>query len=180
MRKRLYRGGEDSRRGNPILSGLMIGLMVGLVMAIIVFLWVKSSNPFRSSDKIPSQSSTVSPAPDAPPEPAPAPAYDFYKVLPGDTPTAPPDPLPTKKPDHPRYYLQAGAFQNADDADNLKAQLALLGIEAQIQTGVVADKGVLHRVRIGPFAAMDAVNSTRSLLVQNNIDADLVKEPPTP
>jgi cell division protein FtsN len=77
------------------------------------------------------------------------------------------------------YYLQAGAFQNADDADNLKAQLALLGVEAEIQTTEIAGKGMFHRVRVGPFRAMDQVNSTRSLLAQNNIPATLVKEIPT-
>lgn len=179
MAKRLYRGGEDARRSNPIYSGLMIGVLVGLIFAIGVALWVRSSNPFKSPDPIPQAATTGSPQ-SAPPEPEPAPNYDFYKVLPGDTPTAPPEAEPVIVPNPPRYYLQAGAFQDADDADNLKAELALLGIEAQIQTGVVADQGVLHRVRIGPFTAMDAVNSTRSVLMQNNIEADLVKESPTP
>ena len=177
MAKRLYRGGADARRSNPIYSGLMIGVLVGLIFAIGVALWVRSSNPFKSPDKIP-QATTAGPPQSAPPEPAPN--YDFYKVLPGDTPATPPEQVPIKVPNPPRYYLQAGAFQDADDADNVKAELALLGIEAKIQTCVVADKGVLHRVRIGPFTAMDAVNSTRSVLVQNNIEADLVKEPPTP
>ena len=178
MAKRLYRGGEDARRGNPVFSGLMIGLIVGLVLAIAVALWVRGSDPFKSADKIvhPPANQPQS----APPEPEPAPTYDFYKVLPGDTPTAPPEPAPSPPPVKANYYLQAGAFQNADDADNVKAQLALLGIEAQIQTSVIADKGVIHRVRIGPFTAMDAVNSTRALLVQNNIDAELVKESPHP
>jgi cell division protein FtsN len=179
MAKRMYRGGEDARRGRPILSGLMIGLIVGLVLAIAVALWVKASNPFKSSDKIPSQAASP-PVQNAPPEPEKAPSYDFYKVLPGgDTPTAPPDPV-AASPSRTQYYLQAGAFQNADDADNLKAQLALLGIEAQIKTTDVEGKGVYHRVRIGPFKAMDTVNSTRALLAQNNIEVTLVKVPSTP
>ena len=60
------------------------------------------------------------------------------------------------------------------------AQLALLGIETAIQTSDLGDKGVFHRVRVGPFRAMDEVNRTRSLLTQNNIPATLVKEVPTP
>ena len=79
----------------------------------------------------------------------------------------------------PRIYLQAGAFQRADEADNLKAQLALLGVEAVIQTSEVPNKGVLHRVRIGPFHTADEANRTRSLLAQNNIPVTLVKEVPT-
>jgi cell division protein FtsN len=56
----------------------------------------------------------------------------------------------------------------------------MLGVEAVIQTSDVADKGVFHRVRVGPFRGMDEVNRTRSLLTQNNIPATLVKEVPTP
>jgi cell division protein FtsN len=77
------------------------------------------------------------------------------------------------------YYLQAGAFQSPQDADNLKAQLALLGVEAVIQTSDLGDKGVFHRVRVGPIRALDEVDRTRSLLTQNNIPATLVKEVPT-
>ena len=182
MPKRIFEGREERRKGTPVLNGLMIGLLVGLLFAIIVALVVKSSNPFKSRDQIP-----VRPTIPVPVEPVPAPVetprapdYDFYKVLPGDTPTAPPEPKITVKPKPTRYFLQAGAFKDADEADNVKAQLALLGIEAQIQTSVVPDKGVVHRVRIGPFKAMDAVNNTRALLIQNNIDADLVKESPSP
>lgn len=182
MPKRLFQGREDRRSGTPVLNGLMIGLLVGLLFAIVVALWVKSSNPFKSADQIPVRPPIPATAPvEAPPvEPQRAPDYDFYKVLPGDTPAAPPEPTVKIKPKPARYYLQAGAFKDADEADNVKAQLALLGIEAQIQTSVVPDKGVVHRVRIGPFKAMDAVNNTRTLLIQNNIDADLVKESSPP
>lgn len=178
MPKRSYQGREDRRKGTPVLNGLMIGLIVGLLFAIVVALWVKSSNPFKSPHEIPVRPPIPAEAP--PVEPQRAPDYDFYKVLPGDTPTAPPEPTVKIKPQPARYFLQAGAFKDADEADNLKAQLALLGVEAQIQTSVIPDKGVVHRVRIGPFKAMDAVNNTRALLIQNNIDVDLVKEPSSP
>jgi cell division protein FtsN len=113
-----------------------------------------------------------------PDTPETAPSFDFYKVLPADAPgELPPSAKPTEPA--PRYYLQAGAFHSASDADNLKAQLALLGIAAVIQTSEVPDKGVFHRVRVGPFNAMDEINRTRSLLVQNNIPTTLVKEVPT-
>ena len=61
----------------------------------------------------------------------------------------------------------------------MKAQLALLGVEAVIQTTEVADKGMLHRVRVGPYRNLDEANRTRSLLGQNNIQVTLVKETPT-
>ncbi|MBU1395841.1 MAG: SPOR domain-containing protein [Gammaproteobacteria bacterium] len=166
---------RNTRRsgGNSIFTGVLIGLTVGAVLAVGVALWVTGNNPFSSATPaaVPSQP--------APATPEAAPSFDFYKVLPSDTPSVlPPSAAPTAAA--PRYYLQAGAFHNADDADNLKAQLAMLGVEAVIQTGEIADKGVFHRVRVGPFSAMDEVNRTRSLLTQNDIPATLVKEVPNP
>jgi cell division protein FtsN len=161
--------------GSSVFTGVLIGLIVGAVLAVGVALWVTGNNPFNTETSGPV---TSEPKVAAPAAPEAAPSFDFYKVLPGDAPgelpsAAAPDATP------PLYYLQAGAFHNADDADNLKAQLALLGVEAVIQTGEVADKGVLHRVRVGPFRAMDEVNRTRTLLTQNNVPATLVKEVPT-
>jgi len=161
--------------GSSIFTGVLIGLIVGAILAVGVALWVTGNNPFKSA----TPAATPGPTAPAAAEPEAAPSFDFYKVLPGGAQgELPPSTVPATPA--ARYYLQAGAFQNADDADNLKAQLAMLGVEAVIQTGEVADKGVFHRVRVGPFRALDEVNRTRSLLTQNNIPATLVKEVPTP
>jgi len=71
--------------------------------------------------------------------------------------------------------LQAGSFQSAPEADNLKARLALLGMEASIQTTVLPDKGVWHRVRIGPYTAVDDLNRARDTLKQNGIETTLIR-----
>jgi len=166
-------GSAYPRKGGTVFSGVLIGLIIGAILAVGVALWITGNNPFT-----PATPPTV-PSQPLPATPEAAPSFDFYKVLPSDTPSELP-PSTAAAAAAPRYYLQAGAFHSADDADNLKAQLAMLGIEAVIQTGEVADKGVFHRVRVGPFSAMDEVNRTRSLLTQNDIPATLVKEIPTP
>ena len=162
------------RKGSPIFTGLLIGLALGAILAVGVALWVTGNNPFKPA----TPAATPSPAAPANASPEAAPSFDFYKVLPGDAHGELP---PSAAPATPttRYFLQAGAFQNANDADNLKAQLAMLGVEAVIQTSDVPDKGLFHRVRVGPFLSVDEVNRTRSLLTQNNIPATLVKEVPT-
>ena len=161
------------RGGSSIFTGVLIGLTVGAVLAVAVAIWVTGSIPFRNGGE-PKQPTA---APAAPAAPEPAPSFDFYKVLPGGAPEELPSAEPAAAP--PIYYLQAGAFQNPADADNLKAQLALLGIEAVIQTSEVADKGVFHRVRVGPFDAPAEAERTRALLAENDISATLVKELPT-
>ncbi|MGB9129245.1 MAG: SPOR domain-containing protein [Thiobacillus sp.] len=166
---------RNTRRsgGSSVFTGVLIGLTVGAILAVGVALWATGNNPFKLITPSPAPTHATPDTPDA------APSFDFYKVLPGDAPgELPPSTAPAAPT--PRYYLQAGAFQNPNDADNLKAQLALLGVEAVIQTSEVPDKGVFHRVRVGPFNAIDEVNRTRSLLTQNNIPATLVKEVPTP
>jgi cell division protein FtsN len=174
-------GGNKSRKGSSIFTGVLIGLIVGVILAVGVALWATGFNPFRSAKPATSPAKSAAPAaaptaPTAPPDTAPS--FDFYKVLPDNAPgTLPSAAAPTATA--PLLYLQAGAFQRADEADNMKAQLALLGVEAVIQTSEVANKGMLHRVRVGPFHTMDEVNRTRSLLSQNNIPVTLVKEIPT-
>ena len=54
-----------------------------------------------------------------------------------------------------RYFLQAGSLQNAGDADNLKAKLAMLGMEATVQAvNVPEKKGVWHGCAWGHFPAL--------------------------
>jgi cell division protein FtsN len=175
-----------------MLAGVVIGLVVGLVLALAVAFWVTGSNPFQSADAPtpaapvaepadepappPAPEPATRPAPAAPPAPEPAPSFDFYKVLPGEPQAV--LPKASEPPSQPLLYVQVGAFQNPTDADNLKASLALLGIEANIQSVEVPEKGILHRVRIGPLDGMEAVERTRELLTKNNLPAYLVKQNP--
>lgn len=109
------------------------------------------------------------------------PRFDFYKILPGSE-----EPLSDRdlKRGEPKsqstsgkdvYFLQAGAFQNAAEADNLKARLALMGMEATIQTAAIPDKGMLHRVRVGPFGSVDELNKVKTALKENGVQATPVK-----
>ncbi len=109
------------------------------------------------------------------------PRFEFYKVL-TDKQEAPVKPA-EKKPKAPAsppaqsYFLQAGSFPYEDEADKLKVRLALLGIEATIQSATLSDKGVWYRVRMGPYKSIDEMNYARSLLKQNGMDATPMRAP---
>jgi cell division protein FtsN len=108
------------------------------------------------------------------------PRFDFYKILPGaeETVTEPQAKSPQQKSTaaaKETFFLQAGAFQNAPDADNLRARLALLGVEAKIQTATLPDKGVWHRVRVGPYTNVEELGRTRETLKQNGVETTLIK-----
>ncbi|UTY56441.1 SPOR domain-containing protein [Massilia sp. erpn] len=72
------------------------------------------------------------------------------------------------------YYLQAGAFREAADAENTRAKLALMGFEATVSDRTT-DTGVLHRVRMGPFTQVEAMNKVRSKLSENGVDVAVVR-----
>ena len=69
-----------------------------------------------------------------------------------------------------KYVLQVGSFQNLSDAEKLKANLAFLGLEANIQH-VTVNKQAWHRVRTGPYRDRQQLFKNQKLLKQNDIDA---------
>ncbi len=185
---------SSGQSAGPFLLGLFLGLLLGLGIALGVAWYVnKIPSPFLSKDKLavlPGSESKPEPpvvqtAPkpeEKPAKPAPAkdkPRFDFYKILPGaEEPVTDQELRQTAKQkgqSNDTYFLQAGAFQNLAEADNLKAKLALLGVEASIQSATIADKGVWHRVRIGPYSKVDELSRVRATLKQNGIDTSLVK-----
>ncbi len=183
-------------RGSPMWVGILIGLLVGLCIALGVALYInKGANPFlqkqkpaeKSAEKS-TDSQKESPATETSKPSAPAgekhaknsevkPRFDFYKILPGteeavtDKEFKRTSPAATKEV----YFLQVAAFQNPADADNLKARLALAGIETQIQTATLPDGQVWHRVRVGPFSSQDELSKSRAALKENKLEANLIK-----
>lgn len=93
-----------------------------------------------------------------------------------ETPQSKPEPeKPAGATTKTSFYLQAGAFQSEDEADNQKAKLALLGYDAQVRPATVPDKGKVFRVRLGPYDNQDQVNDVRNTLKENSIDASVIK-----
>lgn len=70
--------------------------------------------------------------------------------------------------------LQAGAFSNAADADNQKARLAMMGIEAKVQPVQVQDK-TLYRVRFGAYNQADEAARAQSELQKSGIATTVIR-----
>ena len=75
---------------------------------------------------------------------------------------------------------EGALLQKIGQENDEKAKLALMGIEATIQTVSVPDKGVFHRVRVGPFSDAEDMNTARTTLAQNGVQPSLVKVQTTP
>ena len=104
------------------------------------------------------------------------PRFDFYTILPEKEVVVPDYEIKSRtrqervgRAKATRYMLQAGSFRNFKDADNLKARLALMGIESNIEVAEVGAT-VWNRIKIGPYAKMADVDRVRSRLRENNID----------
>jgi cell division protein FtsN len=129
------------------------------------------------------------------------PRFEFYQILPGDKeapdkdgkappkaaiPTPPPTttataPKPGSSPSTPKphagetYWLQAGAFTEEKEADNLKAKIAFTGLEATVRAVNIPDKGTLYRVRLGPYQSLEDANRIKSALTQNGVGAAIIR-----
>ena len=187
-----YKGSErksGSRKGgSSLLAGILIGLILGLGIALGVAWYInKAPSPFLNRPAPPAKSEGPRTAPNiarnderAVNAPESKPRFDFYKILPGTEEPATDQQLKDAQKGSTAaakeaFFLQAGAFQSAPDADNLKARLALIGIEASIQTTSLPDKGVWHRVRIGPYSSVEELNRARDTLKQNGVETALIK-----
>jgi cell division protein FtsN len=172
--------------GGSLLVGILIGLVLGLSIALGVAWYInKMPSPFLVRSTPPSKPTAKTEPRDPRAEERSAkataeskPRFDFYKILPGlEQPASDQQLRDAQKAAaaHEAFFLQAGAFQSAPDADGLKARLALIGIEAAIQTATLPDRGVWHRVRIGPYTSVEDLNRARDTLRQNGYDTTLIK-----
>ncbi len=77
-----------------------------------------------------------------------------------------------------RVVLQAGSFRNRDEAENMRAQLLLLGIgPSSTREALVKGGEVWHRVLVGPFANQAALHAAQGKLRQQNIEALSIAAP---
>lgn len=178
----------SGKKGSTLLLGVFIGYVLGLVSAIGVWMYIhQAPSPFIQDEK-PEVSTKIKPSNNGnkisdsnnsqTEDINEKPRFEFYKILPGNE-----EPVTEKQFEKAakqpslkdKYYLQAGSFQDTEDAENLKAKIAMLGMEAYVQSANLAEKGMWHRVRVGPFTKIDALNKARSSLLQSGIKANLIK-----
>ncbi|MEO7400923.1 MAG: SPOR domain-containing protein, partial [Polaromonas sp.] len=72
------------------------------------------------------------------------------------------------------YFIQAGAFRTPEDAEQQRARLLLLGMQAKVSEREQAGRTV-YRVRIGPFDKKDDADRTKERLDNNSIETALVR-----
>jgi cell division septation protein DedD len=94
---------------------------------------------------------------------------------PATSPAATPPPATTvatapASSDTRQYLLQAGSFQDRQDAESRRAKIILLNLNANVVPGVVAGR-TWQRVQVGPFSGRQNAEAARALLSENQIDS---------
>jgi len=182
------------KKSSPAWAWLLTGMLIGLFAAFLIYLNDTRTGAPRAHTK--GQTPTTAAGQKGDKHGA---RFDFYTILP-DLEIPVPDIseiLPDKharpnvpeeehggghaavqgKPqdiDAEHYILQLGAFRSLDEADKLKASLALQGVSAHIESADI--NGITwHRVRVGPFTSMAELNDTNNKLKRKGINAMLLK-----
>ncbi len=192
---------NNSGNGFPVFAGILLGIVMGLAIAGGIAWFVLKKNTItpppsretsqpikhaataeKSSAGKPAAVGTVSGSGE---EKA---RFEFYKELTGKPDTASnkknakqeaamikPVP-PSQHTDSTwTYFLQEGAYNNMDDAEKVKAKLALLGMVANVTPANIPDKGVWYRVRVGPYKNSSEMNDALATFKLNGINTVPVK-----
>jgi cell division protein FtsN len=170
--------------------GVLCGLGLGLAVAGIVYLKDRhSDSPTVQSAKAGTKKShggrgaevSDAEAADSGAPEEPAKSYDFYSMLPKFEVVVPekdkdvkPDIRGVPETRRGTYVLQAGSYKNFADADRVRAQLALQGVESEVQK-VSVDNDTWHRIRIGPISKLDELNRLRTLLRKADVDVLVIR-----
>jgi cell division protein FtsN len=72
------------------------------------------------------------------------------------------------------YFVQVGAFSRAEDAEQQRARLAMLGFGAKVTEREQAGR-TMYRVRVGPFQSKDQADSTKEKLDGSGMESSLVR-----
>jgi cell division protein FtsN len=72
------------------------------------------------------------------------------------------------------YYLQVGAYKTQQDAEQQRARLGFQGFESKV-TQRDAGGVTYYRVRIGPFAKFDEMNTARQRLSDAGVDTAVIR-----
>ena len=167
--KSVRRGGLELAR----LRDLSLGLCAGLLIALVVYvsdhrhaLREAEGAPAPSARRAADQAANATAAVGADDTSS---SFDFYAGLPNFEVVVPEKEHGTHvdvaaRVERPgTYFLQAGSYRDAADAERVQAQLARQNISANVQR-VALDTDVWYRIRIGPIKDLNQLNRLRQQL----------------
>lgn len=160
----------------PAWVWLFTGSVLG---AFTVFLLRLSEVPSGDTASEREAGTHTATQPAEPPVEQEKPRFDFYKLLKESK-----VPLPAAEQDETaatpaakldEYVLQVASFKTAADAEQLRAELILLNLDAHVEMAKVRNGETWHRVMVGPFESRSKLSRARNILVSNRFDVLVLK-----
>lgn len=176
MSERDYKRSRRRREPFSGYTGLAVGLLAGLGVGLAIYVADRPVPP--DSADTPAPASTR--ASELPP-PEPETRFDYYEMLPNFEVVVPERDREVRR-DAPAarvekegsYVLQVGSYRAFTEADRVRAQLALQGIESKVQR-VSVDNDTWHRVRVGPISDLRELNRVRDRLREAEMDVLVIR-----
>lgn len=153
----------------PAVPWLVVLLAIALVGGFAWFLSAISSNQTKNpTDSVidvpaaqqqPQLQPQTDPLPEQPEEP-----WDYIEVLENQEVVVD---VPEREVGPPKL-MQCGSFRNQADAEEMRAMIAMMGLESQIRT-TDGGNGVWHRVILGPYESKRDAERDRHKLERGNL-----------
>ncbi len=189
------RGGSQAQRSHRRSVPGWVWLLVGGALGAGALFLYQAQRGDNAPEPV-EPSAEIGSGPEASPEAEQEeePAYEFHELLMEDQVSVPKEDLAqgderrTEEEDEEAiarterfeqgqtYLLQAGSFRKHEDAESLRATLALVGLPAQIHTVQLDGGEEWHRVRVGPFEEKDRLEKARLRMKENDIQPMMLRE----
>jgi cell division protein FtsN len=175
MVSRDYKRSRSRREPFSGWTGLLIGLVAGLAVGLAFYFFDPRTPPETPAATQAEPASARAATEEEPPE-----RYDYYNMLPNFEVVVPEREVavdrdaPVTEQPKGAYVLQAGSYKKFEDADRVRAQLALQGIVSNVQR-VSIDSNTWHRVRVGPITDLAELNRVKQRLTEAEVDVLVVR-----
>jgi len=160
-----------------LFTGCVLGAFIMFLMRLSELDPVRRVNDPKSP---PSSTQTKAKETTKPAEPR----FDFYDLL-KETQVSVPKFSQTKEQQQQaieaqaqEYILQVASFKHRADAEQLKVELILLNLDAEIEQAKIRNGETWNRVLVGPFSSRSQLAKARSTLVSNHHEALVLKRAP--
>lgn len=176
MVSRDYKRNKSRREPFSGWIGLFIGLVIGLGVGLALYFF-DPRTPSPAGDAAEAEPASARESADA----EPTEQYDYYDMLPNAEVVVPEREAVVRLSEPTAavsragsYVLQVGSYRKFEEADRVRAQLALQGIGSNVQR-VSIDNDTMHRVRVGPITDLKELNRVRDRLREAEMDFLIIR-----
>jgi cell division protein FtsN len=175
---------RQTKKTTPVKHPIKWWLWLIVVIIVVAFVWgltqlnqlpatavstpdVKSKTPVTSVPPAPTKAKPSQPE-------QPKDSFEFYQILQDskvDTSHVDAYQSTPRQQEDFLYMIQAASFRNHSDADRLRVQLILAGLEATIRQTTGDDGRAWYRVTLGPYDSRSKMNRAQDKLVAMNIQS---------